>query len=85
MPAHSIPTEWRSDEHALVDEIVTSFESLGFQHRAAMAVCSDRQCRDMQFAQCWQKVYADAEHDATLLRSPAVQEKIVRRLLRWAD
>ena len=64
----------------LVDEIVTSFESLGFQHRAAMAVCSDRQCRDMRFAQCWQKIYADAVHDATLLRSPAVQEKIVRRL-----
>ncbi len=66
----------------LVDEIVSTFESHGFQHRAAMAECSDRQCRDMQFAQCWQKVYADVEHDGTMLRSSAVQETIVRRLLR---
>jgi hypothetical protein len=66
----------------LVDEIVSSFESHGFQHRAAMAECSDRECRDTQFAQCWKKVYSDVERDATRLRPSAMQEKIVRRLLR---
>jgi len=66
----------------LVDEIVSTFESHRFQHRAAMAACSDRQCGDIQFAQCWKKVYADVERDATMLRSSAEQENIVRRLLR---
>jgi hypothetical protein len=66
----------------LVDEIVQSFESHRFEYRAAMAACSDRQCSDIQFAECWTAIFADAEQDPTCLQSPAVQAKIVRRLLR---
>jgi hypothetical protein len=59
-----------------------TFESHRSQYQAEMAVCSDRECRDGQISRCWQKIYADVEHDATRLRSAAVEEKIVPRLLR---
>jgi hypothetical protein len=63
----------------LVDEIVRSFERERSRTAAAMARASDLQSREEQFRRAWHRVYAiDAEF------TPAVLEKIARRLLRLA-
>jgi hypothetical protein len=63
----------------LVDEIVGSFERERSLTAAAMARAGDLRCWEEQFRRSWQRVYAvDAEF------TPAVLEKIVRRMLRLA-
>ena len=63
----------------LVDEIVGSFERERSLTAAAMARVGDLRCWEEQFRRSWQRVYAvDAEF------TPAVLEKIARRMLRLA-
>jgi hypothetical protein len=64
---------------SLVDEIVRSFERERSRTAAAMARASDLRSQEEQFRRAWHRVYP-----SNVEFTPAVLEKIARRLLRLA-